>query len=82
MLDKQGSLAQNVTPVFTVKDINAKTMELSSVCHPIMNKPAPKVKKETPPPSSEGEPEPMDTDEKKNGKSKPDGATEDMEVDG
>jgi heat shock protein 4 len=66
MLDKQGSLAPNVNPVFTVAEINAKSTELTNLSSPIMHKPAPKPKKVEKPKEEEkpkGEkPEPMDTD--------------------
>ena len=44
MLDKQGSLAQNVKPVMTVADINAKNSDLVNTLSPIMHKPKPKPK--------------------------------------
>jgi heat shock protein 4 len=50
MLDKQGSLAPNVDPAVTVAQINVKSQELTDVCSPIRNKPAPKPKKEEPKP--------------------------------
>jgi heat shock protein 4 len=46
MLDKQGSLAQNVDPAFTIVEVNTKSQELTNVCGPVMHKPAPKPKKE------------------------------------
>jgi heat shock protein 4 len=42
MLDKQGSLAQNVDPAFTAADMQTKSQELTNVCGPIMHKPKPK----------------------------------------
>lgn len=49
MLDKQGSLAQNVNPVMTVADINAKNTSLVNTLSPIMHKPKPKPKAEEKP---------------------------------
>jgi heat shock protein 4 len=43
MLDKQGSLPQNVDAVLKVADIHTKNSELTKVCNPVMLKPAPKV---------------------------------------
>jgi heat shock protein 4 len=70
MLDKQGSLAANVNPAFTVADMNAKNVELTNFCSPIVNKPAPKKekvpepsKKEEKPAEAEQESEPMQTEE-------------------
>jgi heat shock protein 4 len=69
MLDKQGSLGQDVDPVFTIADMNAKSQELTNVVGPIMHKPAPKPKKEEKPkeekPAEEGGGENMDVDESK-----------------
>merc|ERR1712176_1159734 len=48
MLDKQGSLAQNVDPVFTAVEVNEKNKGMSNVCSPIVYKPAPKPKVEIP----------------------------------
>ena len=45
-LDKQGSLPLHADPAVTCAEIAAKTSELAAVCAPIMNKPAPKPKKE------------------------------------
>merc|ERR1712137_24201 len=42
MLDKQGSLAENVDPAFTVAQVNAKSTELVTICGPIVHKPKPK----------------------------------------
>uniref|UniRef100_A0A7S4NBP9 Heat shock protein 70 n=1 Tax=Odontella aurita TaxID=265563 RepID=A0A7S4NBP9_9STRA len=73
VLDKQGSLAQNVDPAVTVADIQKKITELNNVVSPVMHKPKPKPKKEEKkaeekPKEGEkkeekkdGEPEPMDT---------------------
>jgi len=81
MLDKQGSLAQNVDPAFYASEVNEKNKGLSNVCSPIVHKPKPKPKVE--PPKGEGkteasptadadsekEPVPMETEgEKKNDK--------------
>jgi heat shock protein 4 len=57
MLDKQGSLAPNVDPAVTVAQIKVKSQELTDVCSPIRNKPAPKPKKEEPKPEEKA-PEP------------------------
>ena len=46
MLDKQGSLAQNVDPAFTAAEVNEKNKGLSNVCSPIVYKPKPKPKVE------------------------------------
>lgn len=46
MLDKQGGLPLHANPVLTVADINTKNREVTNVCSPIRNKPAPKKKKE------------------------------------
>ena len=68
MLDKQGSVALHANPVFTVADVNAKNVELTNVCSPIMHKPAPKPKKEEKPAAEpetsdkQTNPEPMETD--------------------
>merc|ERR1712176_800648 len=78
MLDKQGSLAQNVEPAFYASEVNEKNKGLSNVCSPIVHKPKPKpkveppkeeAKTETPPTSgateganSEKEPVPMETE--------------------
>lgn len=71
MLDKQGSMAQNVDPAFTIAQVNAKSQELTNTCGPIMNKPAPKPKKEEKPkeekPTEEAPAENMDVDESKEG---------------
>mmetsp|Transcript_17920 Transcript_17920/g.50845 ORF Transcript_17920/g.50845 Transcript_17920/m.50845 type:complete len:821 (+) Transcript_17920:525-2987(+) len=78
MLDKQGSLPANVDPAFTVADVNAKNIELTNVCSPVMYKPVPKKeepKKEEP--SEKAEAEPMQTEETKTKEG--DGAT-DMDV--
>lgn len=78
MLDKQGSLAQNVDPAFCVADVNSKNKGLSNVCSPIVHKPKPKPKveppKEDPKPAADAdapapeaekaaEPVPMETEE-------------------
>lgn len=67
MLDKQGSLGQDVNPAFTIADMNAKSQELTNVVGPIMHKPAPKPKKEEKPkeekPAEDGSGEGMDVDE-------------------
>ncbi|VEU34845.1 unnamed protein product [Pseudo-nitzschia multistriata] len=74
MLDKQGSLAQNVDPAFTAAEANTKNKGLSNVCSPIVHKPKPKPKveapKEEPKPAADApaadksaEPAPMETDE-------------------
>jgi heat shock protein 4 len=68
MLDKQGSLAVNVEPAFTVAEANTKSTGLTNICGPIMHKPKPKPpkvdtpKKEEEKPKEE-KPEPMDTEE-------------------
>jgi len=78
MLDKQGSLAQNVDPAFYASEVTDKNKGLSNVCSPIVHKPKPKpkveppkeeAKTETPPTSgateganSEKEPVPMETE--------------------
>merc|ERR1712232_552724 len=46
MLDKQGGLPLHSNPILTVADINMKNREITNVCSPIRNKPAPKKKKE------------------------------------
>jgi heat shock protein 4 len=67
MLDKQGSLPQDVDPAFTVADVNAKNQELTALCSPIMHRPAPKKKKEEPKkeekPKEEAPADPMETEE-------------------
>ncbi|KAL3944996.1 MAG: hypothetical protein SGBAC_000916 [Bacillariaceae sp.] len=64
MLDKQGSLGQDVDPAFTIADLNAKSQELTNVVGPIMHKPAPKPKKEEKPKEEKpAEGENMDVDE-------------------
>jgi len=75
MMDKQGSLAQNVDPAFTIVDVNVKSQELTNIVGPIMHKPAPKPKKEPKKetkkeekpneekPAEEGPAENMDVDE-------------------
>ncbi|CAJ1966574.1 unnamed protein product [Cylindrotheca closterium] len=70
MLDKQGSLGQDVDPAFTIADLSVKSQELTNVVGPIMHKPAPKPKKEAAPPkeekpAEEGAGENMDVDESK-----------------
>ncbi len=74
MLDKQGSLAQNVDPAFYASDVNDKNKGLSNVCSPIVYKPKPKPKaepkKEEPKPeatpeAAKEEPTPMDTEAEK-----------------
>jgi heat shock protein 4 len=69
MLDKQGSLGQDVDPAFTIADLSVKSQELTNVVGPIMHKPAPKPKKEAAPkeekPAEEGAAENMDVDESK-----------------
>ena len=87
MLDKQGSLASNVDPAFTVADLLAKNTELMEICTPVMNKPVPRPKKEPALPTKKDTPvkdekaeavddgEPMDTDET------PSGQHERMDVD-
>lgn len=73
MLDKQGSLGQNVDPAVTVADLSAKSKEVTDCCNPVMHKPAPK--KEEPKKEEAAEaanagaeekaaPEPMETEEK------------------
>ena len=73
ILDKQGSLAVSVDPVVSVAEINAKVKELTDVCNPVRNKPAPKPakvekkeeKKEEKPaetPQSEATGEPMEAE--------------------
>ena len=75
MLDKQGSLGQNVDPAVTVADLSAKSKEVSDCCSPVMHKPAPKKeepKKEDAPAAANGgaaaeeksATEPMETEEK------------------
>merc|ERR1739841_110500 len=72
MLDKQGSLAQNVDPAFTAAEVTDKNKGLSNVCNPIVYKPKPKPKKEEKPaePAAEepkkDEPTPMETEEPEN----------------
>ena len=70
MLDKQGSLSNSVDPAVTCAEISSKSQELTDVCSPIKNKPAPKPKKEEKPAEvekkqeakpSEG-PQPMETE--------------------
>jgi heat shock protein 4 len=71
MLDKQGSLPQNVDPAFTTAEVTSKNKGLSNVCSPIVHKPKPKPKpeapKEEPKPEADApakeEPIPMETDE-------------------
>jgi len=71
MLDKQGSLGQNVDPAFTVAQVNVKNTELTNVCSPVMHRPKPKPMKVDIPkeekPKEEAKPEeksePMDTEE-------------------
>merc|ERR1712176_1674899 len=76
MLDKQGSLAQNVDPAFYASEVNEKNKGMSNVCSPIVHKPKPKPPKAEPPkeeakpatdPAAEAkasnEPTPMETDE-------------------
>jgi len=80
MLDKQGSLAQNVNPVFTVAEIQSKNKSLVDTISPIMHKPKPKPKVEEKPAEEkaeapkEGDAEPdaggaeaMETEEEKPG---------------
>jgi len=55
MLDRQGSLTQNVDPSFTAAEVNEKNKGMSNVCSPIVYKPAPKPKVE--PPKEEPKPE-------------------------
>jgi len=52
MLDKQGSLSQNVDPAFYAAEVNEKNKGLSNVCSPIVHKPKPKVE----PPKEEEKP--------------------------
>lgn len=73
MLDKQGSLGQNVDPAFTAAEVNDKNKGMSNVCSPIVHKPKPKPKvepkKEEPKKAEEPaadaakEPVPMETEE-------------------
>jgi len=75
MLDKQGSLAQNVDPAFLASDVISKNKGLTNVCSPIVHKPKPKPKaepKEEPKPAADApapeadkaaEPVPMETEE-------------------
>merc|ERR1712137_184401 len=76
MLDRQGSLGQDMDPAFTISDMNAKSQELTNVVGPVMHKPAPKPKKEEKPkeekPAEEGAAENMDVDESKEGGEKMD----------
>jgi len=72
MLDKQGSLAQNVDPAFTAIDLKTKSQELTNICGPIMHKPKPKPPPKAPTESkpteeapAEGGEENMDVDESK-----------------
>merc|ERR1712232_422503 len=71
MLDKQGSMAQNVDPAFTIAEVNTKSQDLTNVCGPVMHKPAPKKKKEEEKPAEEkpaseaGSGDDMDVDEAK-----------------
>merc|ERR1712078_390277 len=55
MLDKQGSLAQNVDPAFYASEVNDKSKGMSNVCNPIVHKPKPKPKPE--PKKEEAKPE-------------------------
>jgi len=48
MLDKQGTLAQNVDPAFYTFEVNDKNKGMSNVCSPIVHKPKPKPKVEPP----------------------------------
>ena len=80
MLDKQGSLAQNVDPAFYASEVNDKSKGMSNVCNPIVHKPKPKPKPEpkkeeakpedAPAPDAEAtkEPVPMETEESKEDK--------------
>merc|ERR1711937_1105880 len=80
MLDKQGSLDQNVDPAFTAAEVNDKSKGMSNVCNPIVHKPKPKPKVEpkkeeakpedAPAPDAEAakEPVPMETEEPKEDK--------------
>merc|ERR1719223_2471906 len=73
MLDKQGSLAQNVDPAFYAAEVNDKNKGMSNVCSPIVHKPKPKPKpkKEEPKPAAAPagdadpakDPAPMETEE-------------------
>jgi len=64
MLDKQGSVAINVDPVVTVAEIHVKSQELTDVCSPIRNKPAPKPKKEEKKPEEKAPEKPAEGEEK------------------
>eukprot|EP00536_Pseudo-nitzschia_multiseries_P014372 jgi/Psemu1/327522/estExt_fgenesh1_pg.C_6940007 len=73
MLDKQGSLAQNVDPAFYTADVISKNKGLTNVCSPIVHKPKPKPKPVAPkeeakpaadaPADKAAEPVPMETEE-------------------
>jgi len=73
MLDKQGSLAQNVGPAFYAAEVNEKNKGMSNVCSPIVHKPKPKPKVEptkeeakpaaAPDADPAKEPVPMETEE-------------------
>merc|ERR1712063_129298 len=82
MLDKQGSLGQNVDPVVTAAEINSKSREVTDTCSPIMHKPPPKPKKEEKKEEEkpaeangdkpqEGGSEPMETEEKPTDEAQP-----------
>eukprot|EP00535_Pseudo-nitzschia_heimii_P007830 CAMPEP_0197173112 /NCGR_PEP_ID=MMETSP1423-20130617/155_1 /TAXON_ID=476441 /ORGANISM="Pseudo-nitzschia heimii, Strain UNC1101" /LENGTH=833 /DNA_ID=CAMNT_0042621873 /DNA_START=119 /DNA_END=2620 /DNA_ORIENTATION=+ len=74
MLDKQGSLAQNINPAFYASEVNEKNKGMSNVCNPIVHKPRPKPKVEKPkeegkteaPPTTDADPQkqpvPMETE--------------------
>jgi heat shock protein 4 len=71
MLDKQGSLAQNVDPAFSAAEVSLKNKGMSNVCSPIVHKPKPKIEppKEEAKPAAEPDadpakdPAPMETEE-------------------
>jgi heat shock protein 4 len=79
VLDKQGSRTLCDTPVTTVAEIDAKVKDLTTVVNPIMYKPKPKPSAEekkpedkaTETPNTNGEQQPMDTDEKTTGGPEP-----------
>lgn len=74
MLDKQGSLASNVDPAFTVADVSSRSTQLTNLCGPIMHKPKPKPPPKVDPPTKPAEEpakeekeDPMETDEGEKG---------------
>lgn len=91
MLDKQGSLAANVDPAVTCAEINTKSKELTDICSPIKNKPAPMPKKVDVKPAEVGHKEGAKQDEATEGSHPMDAEptdettsqnpTEDMQID-